>query len=359
MKTNKLLLAAVALMGLFTSCDNKVDMLTIINKDGSMHRELSFKSDSILSRLDSSIFSGAFNDSRWVKEWKDAPKDSNEARNKKICVMKRDFSDVKELAEAYPLKINGKSILKNCDLKKSFKWFYTDYTFTETYNNYSSYFKIPLTEYLDKDAASYWTTGQPNLLEGKNGYEAQDILKNMNTQYENWLTANAANSIIEIMINDYDSIKGIPVSREQLVNHRDSLIQYIVFKGISLDKDGFGIGKLLSDYFHGKDFAPVLSENGYLAKKWGKLYSAWYMDYLGLDVNYHLAMPGTKIIDCGNGTVKDGVINYSITGVRLSSPDYKITATFRSTNYWAYVVTIALILLTILVSVKLGRKKKK
>ena len=69
-------------------------------------------------------------------------------------------------------------IKASSQLEKHFKWFYTDYTFTETFaNEDSTLFPIPLSQFLSADTASFWFTGQPNLTRSLSGAEMKEIGK--------------------------------------------------------------------------------------------------------------------------------------------------------------------------------------
>ena len=84
------------------------------------------------------------------------------------------FSSVEEMCEQMPLQLNGMRLRSKAKLEKHFRWFYTEYVYTETFYCVGDTFKLPPTDYADKDAVSYWFTGQPNLLQGLNGAEAYE-----------------------------------------------------------------------------------------------------------------------------------------------------------------------------------------
>lgn len=346
----------LAAMYLLAACTDEVSMLTVINKDGSAHREVCFAADSAAAQSDlpdstEATLDAILNDDKWSKQWKKVQKDSCEKDSTLMCFASCDFSDAKEMAQAYPIRAGGKPILKDCHLNKTFRWFYTDYAFSETYNDYSAPFGIPITEYLDKDAASYFLTGTPDLLEGKSGCEAKDILDNMNTQYEHWITANITNDMIEIILDNYDSLPGIPISKEDIAATRDSLINYAVNYGPALDVSGLGLDRMMDDYYHTDYFKKTMGSDDAVQKSL-EAKQASYIVLSNLNVEYRLAMPGTTIINKGNGVIKDNEICYSITKPRLLSPGYTIAATFRRTNLWAYIVTLLVAGMAIWLSIK-------
>jgi hypothetical protein len=57
-------------------------------------------------------------------------------------------------------------------------------------------------------------------------------------------------------------------------------------------------------------------------------------------------MPG-KVIDAGDGKIEGDVVHYRFSGDRLIPHPYEVAITSRSTNVWAYVVTLLVILLAV------------
>ena len=252
------------------------------------------------------------------------------------------FSSAEEMCTKTPLQLNGTRIKSNASLKKRFRWFYTDYTFTETFYCVGDTFKLADTLYADKTLISYWFTGEPNLVKGLSGAEASQKLSEIEPLITRWLNDNLFQVGFDFIVANYDSIANPPLSREQFIEFHDSLANYLLAQ--ENDILAINIEDALHDFFHSDAYKIFFdnesAESEELNKEFEKRLSIFWFS-----VPYYLTMPG-KVIDTGNGTLQpDGSIFYPFTGERLIPHDYTITATSRKTNVWAYVVSILIILL--------------
>lgn len=360
MKAINLSFLTLLLLVLFTSCKDNYSMLTVINRDGSAHREISFLTDSATMLNEahpSQTISKILDDPRWKKTWKRESSKEDSTLHKVRCIASQDYSSVEEMAKHFPIQCEGKPILKSCKIQSHFKWLYTDYEYEEVYNDYSDIFEIPLSQYLDPKAASYWLTGQPNLLEGMSGAEAQDYLDSMATQYDHWISANIIYDAIDVVISEYDSLKTVPISKEQLISQRDSLIDYMLQNGFSISDDS-KFGTMAANFFGFDYFKTLFSVDGLVSQRIAQKYASITDSLYWIDIDYHLMMPGAKVIDCGNGICeKEGYLTFRITGNRLLSKDYTVKAVFRAPNYWAYVVSAIIIVVPFILSFVLKKRK--
>lgn len=254
------------------------------------------------------------------------------------------FSSVEEMCEQTPLQLNGVRLRSNAKLEKRFRWFYTEYIFTETFYCVGDTFKLPAINYAEKDIVSYWFTGEPNLVKGLSGAEAYEKLSGMESFATNWLNDNLFKVGFDFIVAHYDSIANPPVSKEQFVALHDSLAKYLM-----ADVDDILMVKAedkFRDFFHSDAYTIFFDED----TPCGEALNREFMKSLNIfwfNVPYTLTMPG-KVTDTGNGTLQsDGTILYPFTGERLIPQDYTITAISRVTHTWAYIVTILIILLAI------------
>jgi hypothetical protein len=248
------------------------------------------------------------------------------------------------MCEQTPLQLNGVRLRSNAKLDKRFRWFYTEYVFPETFYCVGDSFKLPPTDYADKDAVSYWFTGQPNLLQGLNGAEAYEKLGNMEPAVTKWLNDNLFRVGFDFIVSHYDSIPNPPVSRERFIELQDSLVHFI----LAGEEDILTAQpeEKLREFFHSDAYALFFDEDNPLGESLNKEFMN-RLNIFWFNVPYTLTMPG-KVTDTGNGMLQpDGTVFYPFTGERLIPQDYTITATSRVTHIWAYIVTLLLILLSI------------
>ena len=254
------------------------------------------------------------------------------------------FKTVEEMCEMTPLQLNGVRLRSKAKLDKRFRWFYTEYTFTETFYCVGDTFKLPATDYADKAEISYWFSGQPNLVEGLSGAEASQKLSEMEPKITRWLNDNLFKTGFDFIVENYDSIANPPVSKERFIELQDSLVHFIMAGEEDIltarpdDK--------LREFFHSNAYAMFFDEDNPLGEKLNKEFMN-RLNIFWFNVPYTLSMPG-KVTDAGNGTLQpDGTILYPFTGERLIPQDYTITATSRKTNVWACVVSVLIILLAL------------
>ncbi len=255
----------------------------------------------------------------------------------------QEFESVEEMCRQTPLLINGSRLQSNAKLEKRFRWFYTEYTFTEVFKCIGNAFKLPVANYADKDVANYWFTGQPNLVKGLSGAETSQKLSKMEALFTNWLNDNLYQVFFDVIVSNYDSIPNPPVSRERFIELHDSLKNYLL-KG----QENFitvHVEEALQSFFHSNAYAMCFDEKRPCGKVMNEeIYNC--MSVFSFNVPYALTMPG-KVVDAGTGVCRNGTIFYPLTGERLIPQDYTITATSRVINIWAFIVTLLIVVLAI------------
>jgi hypothetical protein len=254
------------------------------------------------------------------------------------------FKTAEDMGRLMPLQLNGVRLRSEAKLDKRFRWFYTEYTFTETFYCVGDTFKLPAIDYADKAEISYWFTGQPNLIAGMSGAEASQKLGDMEPNITKWLNDNLFKTGFDFIVANYDSIANPPVSKERFIELQDSLVHFIMAGEEDIltarpdDK--------LREFFHSNAYAMFFDEDNPLGEKLNKEFMN-RLNIFWFNVPYTLSMPG-KVTDAGNGTLQpDGTILYPFTGERLIPQDYTITATSHVAHIWAYIITLFIILLAI------------
>ena len=367
MKVNIKTIAAMMLVLVATSCKNKDDrMLTVINEDGSCSREYTFHtSQQWLSASPEEDYDSIV-DKTWERSWSVLGADSvrypvplTEAQldsmqeldlskpigNMLMVHAKKEYQSVEEMStQIYRSEgshlVKAEGIKATSKLEKSFKWFYTDYTFAETFTcEDSTLFPIPLNQFLSADTVSFWFTGQPNLTQDLSGAEQKEVLVGIEKKINQWTNANWFYEICNVIIANYDKIQNTPVSKERFSSMRDSLVmQPCVLNADEEDIKKAGYYAQLERTFQSDAYTQFLKtyEGGF----------GPYVQLLSFGTNYDLKMPG-KVTDAGMGLYDGNVIHYRLGGEQMIPGSYTITATSRVTNIWAFVVTFLIVLIAI------------
>ena len=367
MKANINIIAAMMLFVILASCGNKDNrMLTVIHEDGTCSREYTFHTtqqwlgispdddyDSLVTKnWECSISVLGADSVRYPAPLTQAKLDSLQELdlskplgNYLMAHAKKEYQSVEEMsahlykAERHHLQ-EVENIKANSTLEKHFKWFYTDYTFSETFvYDGPALFPIPLDRFLSADTASFWFTGQPDLTCHCSGAEQKDMLDDIEKKIGQWTNANWFYEICNVIIANYDQIQNPPVSKERFSIVRDSLVMMpCVLNANEGEGLGDNITNLLEKTFQSDAYKLFLQTNESGFKQYEQL--------LSFGNNYDLQMPGT-VIDAGMGQYDGDVIHYRLGGERLIPGAYTITATSRVTNVWAFVITILVVLLAI------------
>ena len=367
MKTDIKIIAAMTLVLIMASCKNKDDrMLTVINADGTCSREYTFHSTQQWLSIPPEEDYDSIVDKTWERSWSvlgadsvrypvpltEALLDSMQAQdlskplgNMLMVHVKKDYKSVEEMSaqiyraeRSHLVKVEG--IKASSQLEKHFKWFYTDYTFTETFaNEDSTLFPIPLSQFLSADTASFWFAGQPDLTRSLSGAEMKEMLDGIEKKVSQWSNANWFVEICKVISDHYDKVKNPPVSKERFISICDSLV---MLPCVLDPKDSESVEEGVFDLVHDVFQSDVYTE--FLQSYEGGL--GQYGGLLSFGNNYDLVMPG-RVLDAGMGEYDGEVIHYRLGGERMIPGDYTITATSRVTNVWAFIVTILVVLLAI------------
>lgn len=371
MKTNRFLIIVAAVALLMTSCrDNDSSMLTIINEDGTCSREFSFHPypTSVMVSPDEPIENDGLHFSAgWERTWSvvgDTVRhpvpltqeqwdslqrvfSKQHVSDKILMHTKRGFQNVSEMSDSLT-SVVAHWFKATASLDKHFKWFYTDYIYQETLaiTDIEQIFSVPLDRFVSADTASYWFTGQPNLAAGLTGAEQKELLDEIEPKISQWFNACTFDYVCEYIASmRYDEVKNPPVSKEQFLTLKDSIVMSPAVRNMSLFDEISQVSQIIKDFYHTNAYTPLFSDS----KKWERVLDKKYQSYqylLMMAPQLDYVLPG-KVIDGGNGVVEGNIIHYKFSGERLIPHSYVITATSRTTNVWAFIVTFLVIVLAI------------
>ncbi|MBR4130223.1 MAG: hypothetical protein IKU02_04765 [Bacteroidaceae bacterium] len=348
MKTSKIIGILFGATLLLSSCyQPNVVMKTVVDWNGNCTREVSYSNEMSKEERDSELGEHL---NGWSQPVPMCLNIDAFCKSKTVVgegdtvttTFEQVFKSVSKMCEETPLQLNGTQLKSNAQLKKHFRWFYTDYTFTETFYCVGDIFNLADTVYASNAVMSYWFTGEPNLVKGLSGAEASQKLSEIEPLVTRWLNDNLFQVGFDYIVANYDSIPNPPVNKERFIELHDSLAHFILADA----EDPLDINPTdkFREFFHSDAYSMFFGENTLQAEELTKELEK-RMNIFCFNVPYTLVMPG-KVVDAGNGSLQpDGSILYPFTGERLIPEDYTITATSRKTNVWAYIVSLLIILL--------------
>lgn len=368
----KLSLLITLSFSLLTSCEKDVTLSTNIDKDGTCSRELSFVTDSQF------VTGGGFNedyfhvvsvDDGWDLTWAfkgdevrnafpatpeqySAMKNGNSSEEDiAVVYAKRNFASVEEMCSLPPFTFNGERLAVEGKLEKVFRWFYTDYLYTENVKGIASHFEVPVTEWMTEEEVSFWYTGSPDLCVGKTPAESFEYLEGLNEKHGNWLRAVVIYKLLGKIVDQYETIADAPVSKERFV---EWMADRRMVVGHVLETNGAGnnalhiesLEKTLAFFFESDAYSAFFDKR--IKKKDETLLQELLtesdarniVDMAILQYTENVSMPGL-VIDCGKGELNGDVVSYRITGHHLLPADYPVTVRSRVINVWAIALTAA------------------
>jgi len=359
------------------SCTQPSDMLTVIAPNGSCYREFTANANAQFLTGDTTGKLNPFPidiDPSWKITWKykNSKLQTKFPVNKSVLdSMIKNISPTKEIKlkgnadQSLPdLIVYARQSYKSADemdnrfkLKRShpwssfkvkhlldtkFRWFYTYYRYTETYPKLVTNFNIPIEKYMTKEEAHFWFTGKPNLVEGMNGVEIREYVGGLEDNFHKWLNKNLWDSEYKVLLENYDKITGIQVTKQRLTLLRDTIFNAKVnkaedFKMEQILDDYFKTG-VFSNYWKTEDCAMVKFELNFNDQLIIPLFSS--------AITYKLIMPGV-VTGQNNAVVHGDTLVWNLTTYRMIPADYVIEAQSRKANSWAFILTGLILIIAI------------
>ena len=377
MKTHKHLFILIAAVCTLTACVEPDNMLTVINPDGSCYKEFSSTvgSDFMLgNKLSEQKYFPIEVDSSWSVTWKledstqvstefplsqakmDAinaqmPMEKNSKTNKlekKKPVfevqLRKQFNTVEAMGNTFRLKSNHEwSKMKvTYRLDKKFRWFYTYYTYTETYPKIDTKFKTPIDSFMTKEEATYWFTGEPNIYKGMNGIEIREAIGSLEEKYDHWFAKNLWDNEYDVLLANYDLMRNPPVAPDSLAKCKEE-----IFNAKVKDDKDFSMEKVLNAYFKTEAFSIYWETMESPLKKYERDFEEQdFVAFFGKAFNYKLCMPG-RVVPNEHIVQNGDTLNFKLTAYRMVYSDYVIQAESRKANIWAFIVSGLILVLAV------------
>ena len=347
---------------LLSSCQGDIEMLTIVNEDGSCMREIIVDADRSLlttgkynnddprvARIEDGweLYWGYKGDSTRfpipmsAEKFDSISREVGPSRAVKdtVCVYARkEYASVEDMCAGSPMFFVDEQTGVEGSLDKEFRWFYTDYVFTEKFSSVADYFKVPVTDFTSEEEALYWFSGTPDLYAGKPIWRYYVMLEDLKEKADRWVFANMYYNILSGIADRYDMVVDPPVSKDEFIAQlRDVVKQLASYDTYKLEYST--ARSIVSSHFGSDAYSPFINE-----EEWKKndISSATPFDYLFLFCyDESIVMPG-RVIDAGGGMYKDGVVAFKVDAGRFLLKDYEIKVTSRVVNVWAFIVTAAL-----------------
>ena len=362
-KSSKLFVMIAFMAALLSSCQGDIEMLTIVNEDGSCMREIVVAADRSLlttgkydnddphvARIEDGweLYWGYKGDnSRFpipmsVEKYDSISREVGPSRAVKdtICVYARkEYASVEDMCAGSPMFFVDGQAGADGSLDKEFRWFYTDYVFTEKFSSVADYFKVPVTDFMSEEEALYWFSGTPDLYAGKPTWRYYEFLEDLKEKADRWVFANMYYNILSGIADRYDMVVEPPVSKDEFIAQLGDVVKQLA--SCDTYKLEYSTARsVVSSHFGSDAYSPFINEDEW--KKDEILSTTAAFGYLFLFYyDESIVMPG-RVIDDGGGMYKDGVVTFKVDAGRFLLKDYEIRVVSRIVNVWAFIVTAVL-----------------
>lgn len=362
MKKASRILFFVSLLLLLTACGVNYTITTKIFPDGSCLRTMT-------ARLDSSNYEGnpffIPIDSTWeqtVRMEKDTVKDETYAvvtvqkKYSSVEEMNREFYKKDEISEAPKLKMR---------FVKKFQWFYTTFRYEETYMQQFPFRHFPLSNYYTQEEIEAYIYEDPIadslFYLGKDSLEQKRIRDELDKKGEDFIADNIFEEFfLDLQKSSKNAQHGFFRERnldEMKSEMKEELKPYLM-KHVEGDADTTALQILTRlDKYHGTTAFSEIYLNDTMSfeafdKKLDVDIAANYID----DYEHNVSMPGT-LLNTNAPQIIDGFPNWKFGAELFVFCDYTMWAESKQTNKWAFIVTIAIVILSIVMLVFRKRKK--
>lgn len=260
-----------------------------------------------------------------------------------IATAKKEFASVESLAELFRYdNSDWDSVVPEITFSKKFRWFYTYFSYSETYKPMNTFKRVPINGYMsDKEIAALYGEDR-ELFRGKNGFEIKSLLEDLEKRSDQWLNHNFYEEMYTFFITHFDRFKGAPIDAATFALEKDTIYKYY-FSQDTMDifEDFNGI---LDHHFHTKAFTSAATDE--FDEEMENEVFPDFLSYSGEELNFRLTLPG-KVIETNAPFVNQDTISWKVDDNRFYFQDYPLNATSRKPNYWAFAVTAVVIILAV------------
>jgi hypothetical protein len=348
------LLIIISLL-LVVACDHKTHYKSVVKilPDGSCYREFADAVDSAFMVGDTanSPFPVIL-DSAWKVSWtysassparkyntnwplKQWVWDKDTSKHLELeAKIRRDYPSVEAMSKTFTFeRLHWKGVTPRIKFEKKFRWFFTFYSYSETYPQYHSLKRVPIEKFLTRDEINMYLGDNPKFPYGLNGQEIRDILNGIDAKVEDWLNKTFFEEYYGIIKKDLPYIKGLKIDSIRFSVYKDS-----VYKSIkdTFDKEPGKFLKNLDNYYKVKVFA-ALPDSSVPYKDLKRFKDSFEYPFT-VKLDYNLILPG-KLIDASSKQTHGDTTTLNVNLERFYFKDYTIRAESRVANIWAFVIS--------------------
>lgn len=334
------------------SCNTANYMMnTVIDRDGSAVRRITTAAESAYAAGDKSKNPFLFSpDGSWELTVSDSVTTDYPTGRPYVTICKKAW-EVELLSSGLQYENHNRSLTAPAEsLKKRFAWFYTYYDFEAVYPEITDKGDIPLDAYLDKREQALWFRGDLSSCTGLNGVELASVLGDIETKFWNWYNRSLYEVFYDTILRFTDGgpyTSSLDAEREIIFSENSKDIEPLEF---TIDD----LCLMLDDRFATNYFSDLYRDN--MAAVDSEVEERTSItDLFGATISYRLTMPG-KILSNDASSSNGGILEWNVDAWRVLPADYRLTATSRTPNYWAWFIALIVAALPVYFFTAAGKK---
>jgi hypothetical protein len=334
---------SLGLMLLLQGCLD-LTVKTVINSDGSSERAITVDCGS--KKIPEGLYPWA-SDSSWSIEWKDMPGKPGQYS----CTVRKKFPDPGSLVSEYSSRPDTGIIGDSVNLTRSFQWFYSYFHYRETYVMHNRSVVVPATLFLTPDEIERVVRG--------------DKSDTLSDKVKMWDSRNMSEIIFRLMLDETARMNDASLTPAALSLHRDEIIGLMMASDTaapapdakkdtssSANRDLLKISAQLKGVLHSSAVDALMPA------------VERAIDSLMKNEPHHpdtwtsaVQMPGL-LLATNSTAVEGNTVSWKFESRQIHVGAYAMTAESRVTNYWAFIVTAAALVLLFVISFRASRRRR-
>jgi hypothetical protein len=316
---------------MFASCDEPETVVTnIVNSDGSVTRKIEMRNSE--NKFKKSEIQVPF-DSTWVVTDTCEINDKGDTTWIKSAV--KLFKNVDEINLAYRNDSGAnKMISRQATFKKTFKWFNTEYRFSEKIDQKISE-GYPIGDFLNEEELLFFYSPayvKEAKMNGNDSLKFKAIHDSVDRKTETWTTK----ILVSEWINEFSKLvgekDGVQLALDSLKSHEDELVELIQFNEEEFDSL-WSNGTILKKYLGDIKYQKYIAEADTIFEK---VIEQLWLDFSSYTVR--IEMPGNVIGN--NGFIDSGKsLLWPVRSDFFLTETYEMWAKSKTTNRWAWIVS--------------------
>ena len=311
----------------------EVNITTDVRRDGSLVRTVAVKGDS------SSIRAGGHAlplDSTWdmtVEKVGD---------KKHLLTASRVFHDIPSMNDALRGE-GGLTLHSRADLEEEFLWFFTAYRYHEVYETFNPYVRIPITNYVSPTEVDLWLRHE--IYEEPYRFKGDSLsVDDASDRYEEWYARSFFESYYTIFLKGVELLGDASLTTEDVDLQKEDLF-HAVYERSPEPKRALIVGEVFEEVLRTERVQAAIKAN---AEEFEQLEQKEEFEsrVFRNDYEAHVVMPGL-ITDTNAPTVEGNKASWSKFMTSCYFGEYEIWVESRVVNWWAILLTAALVVIGI------------